>query len=113
MKLVIEVATPGVPESVTTPIIRERCGDGYSVHSRWLICACTEMLAKRCLFWNRCLPTSRPPGSALPAKFLTAIRRLRRTDASRRHGRSEKLCGLGERSRHYAIRKMKRDAGHV
>ena len=95
---VIEGATREALKNATQPTIRARCGDGFSAHSRWLTCACTEMPRKRCLFWSRCLAKSRPPGSARPAKFLTAIRHSRRTAASRKHGRSGKLCGPGEPS---------------
>src|ERR1700693_622736 len=103
-----EGATLEVPRSATPLTIREPRGDGYSVHSRWLTYACTKMPKKRCLFWNRCLGTSRPPGSARPAKFLTVIRHSRRMGALRKPGRAEKLCGRGEPLRQRRERKMQR-----
>src|SRR6202162_4561092 len=110
MRRVTEGATLEVPRSATPLTIREPRGDGYSVHSRWLTYACTKMPKKRCLFWNRCLATTRPPGSARPARFLTAIRHSHRMGALRKHGRSEKRCGLGEPSRQRGERKMQRAA---
>ena len=94
----------------TEPITRARRGAGFSVHSRWLTCACTGTPARRCLFWSLCSVTSRQPGSARPAKFLTVTRRSRRTDALRKHGQSGKPCGRGEPSRRCAIRKRPRAA---
>src|SRR5580692_2612392 len=111
MRQATKGATREARKNATEPTTRALCGDGFLVHSLWLICACTGTPANRCLFWNRCLVKFRRPGSALPEKFLTVTRRSHRTAVLRKHGRSGKLCGLGEPLWQQAIGKMRCAAG--